>query len=96
VAFDRDRVTGQLSIRSRRPGDSFYPFGAPGSKPLKAFLIDVKLPRWERERLPLVVAGGEIIWAVGLRRGAAAPVTPATRRLLELSAIPLGEDRAGE
>lgn len=96
VAFDRDCLTGQLSIRSRRPGDSFHPFGAPGSKPLKAFLIDVKLPRWERERLPLVVAGGEIIWAVGLRRSAAAPVTRATRHLLELSAIPLGEDLAGE
>ena len=96
VAFDRDQLTGPLSVRSRRPGDSFHPFGAPGSKPLKAFLIDAKLPRWERGRLPLVVAGGEIVWVVGLRRGVAAPVTPVTCRLLELRAISLGEDRATE
>ncbi len=96
VAFDRDRLHAPLLGRSRRPGDSFHPFGAPGSKPLKAFLIDAKLPRWERGRLPLVVAGGEIVWVVGLRRGAAAPVTPATRRVLEFSAIPLGEGRAAE
>ncbi|MBI4562673.1 MAG: tRNA lysidine(34) synthetase TilS, partial [Candidatus Rokubacteria bacterium] len=42
VAFDRHRINGPLSVRSRRPGDSFHPFGAPGSKPLKAFLIDSK------------------------------------------------------
>ena len=96
VAFDRDRLRAPLSVRSRRPGDRFHPFGAPGSKPLKAFLIDAKLPRWERSRLPLVVAGGEIVWVVGLRRGAAAPVTPTTRSVLELSVIPLGEGRVAE
>ncbi len=96
VAFDRDRISAPLSVRSRRPGDSFHPFGASGSKPLKRFLIDAKLPRWDRARLPLVMAGENIIWVVGLRRGAAAPVIPATRHLLELSAIPLGEAPAPE
>jgi len=86
VAFDRDQLNPPLSVRSRRPGDGFHPFGAPGSKTLKAFLIDAKLPRWERERLALVAAGGKIVWLVGLRRAAAAPVTPATCRLIELSA----------
>jgi len=93
VAFDGDRISGPLSVRSRRPGDSFHPFGAPGSKRLKAFLIDAKVPRWERNRLPLVLAGGEVLWVVGLRRGAAAPITSATRRIVELGAVPLGEAR---
>jgi tRNA(Ile)-lysidine synthase len=89
VAFDRDQLAAPLSVRSRRPGDAFHPFGAPGSKSLKAFLIDAKLPRWERARLPLVVAGGEIVWVVGLRRGSAAPVTASTACLIELTAAPL-------
>ncbi len=96
VAFDRDRLQAPLWVRGRRAGDRFHPFGAPGSKPLKAFLIDAKVPHWERRRLPLVVAGGAIVWVVSLRRGAAAPVTPDTCRLLELSAIPLGEVQTTE
>ncbi|MFQ5899429.1 MAG: tRNA lysidine(34) synthetase TilS [Candidatus Methylomirabilia bacterium] len=88
VAFDGEQLGAPLWVRGRGPGDRFHPFGAPGAKRLKAFLIDAKLPRWERRRLPLVVAGGEIVWVVGLRRGAQAPVTPRTRRVVELRALP--------
>ena len=42
---------------------------------------------------PLVEAGGEIIWVAGIRRGAIAPVTTATTRVLELA---LDSDRAPE
>jgi tRNA(Ile)-lysidine synthase len=52
-------------------------------------LIDAKVPRWKRDSLPLVAAGGEILWVVGIRRGAAAPVTATTRRVVELSAVPI-------
>ncbi len=90
VAFDRDTQPAPLSVRGRRAGDRFHPFGAPGQKRLKAFLIDAKIPRWRRNRLPLLLAEGEIAWVVGVRRGAVAPVTAATRRILEVRAIPLG------
>ncbi len=90
VAFDRDTQPAALSVRGRRAGDRFHPFGAPGEKRLKAFLIDAKIPRWRRDCLPLLMAGTEIAWVVGIRRGAVAPVTPATRRILEVRAIPLG------
>ena len=90
AVFDRAALPGMLGVRGRRAGDRFHPFGAPGSKRLKAFLIDAKIPRWRRDRLPLLLAGTEIAWVVGIRRGAVAPVTPATRRILEVRAIPLG------
>lgn len=96
VAFDRAGLPGPLGVRSRLPGDRFRPFGAPGAKRLKAFLIDAKIPRWRRDRLPLLVAGGEIAWVVGVRRGAIAPVTASTRRILEVRAIPLGGSVAAE
>jgi len=47
------------------------------------------VPRWERVRLPLVDAGGEIIWVVGVRRAAMAPVTAATRDVMELRVVSL-------
>ena len=94
--FDGELLPARLLIRSRRPGDRFRPFGSPGSKRLKEFLIDAKVPRWKRDRLPLVVAGGEVLWVVGIRRGAAAPVTPATRRVVELSALPLDASPYGK
>ena len=96
VAFDRDTLPPVLTIRSRLPGDRFHPFGAPGAKRLKTFLIDAKIPRWRRDRLPLLLADDEIAWVVGVRRGAVAPVTDTTRRIVEVRAFPLGGDATPE
>ncbi len=94
VAFDADRLPPTLVVRPRRAGDRLTPFGG-CSRKLKALLIDAKVPRWERCRVPVVEAGGEIVWVAPIRRGAAAPVTVATRRVLELALVPLAKPRAG-
>jgi len=57
-----DRVT----IRNRRPGDRIHPLGASGSRRLKEVLIDRRVPRSTRERLPLLCVGGRIAWAPGV------------------------------
>jgi tRNA(Ile)-lysidine synthase len=88
VAFDADQLPGALMVRPRRRGDRFTAFGH-GERRLKTLLIAAKLPRWERVRVPLVEAAGEIVWVAGVRRGAAAPITAATRRVLELALVPL-------
>ena len=44
--------------------------------------------------MPVVEAAGKILWLGGVRRGAAAPVTARTRRVLELALAPLAEPRA--
>ena len=93
VAFDADALTTPLAIRRRRRGDRFDAFGA-GERRLKSFLIDAKVARWERDRLPLVESAGRILWVAGLRRGAAAPVTAGTREILELKLITLAEPEA--
>jgi tRNA(Ile)-lysidine synthase len=96
IAFDADALPGPLAVRPRRRGDRFLPYGSAASRRLKSFLIDARVPRWERDAVALVVAGDEIIWVAGLRRAAAAPVTPATRRVLELSFRPLADAAAAE
>jgi tRNA(Ile)-lysidine synthase len=83
---DLDRVGARLAVRTRRAGDRFQPLGLGGSKKLKDFLIDQRVPRDERGRT-LVVAGREgIAWVVGLRVDERAKVGAGTRRLVRLRA----------
>jgi len=64
--LDLDKVEMPLSVRTRRPGDRFFPLGAPGHRKLKRFFIDRKIPLHKREKIPLVIdGGGRIIWVVG-------------------------------
>lgn len=51
-------------VRTRRDGDIFYPFGAPGKKLLSDYLIDRKCPRTRRD-MPLLCGGGEVLWVIG-------------------------------
>jgi tRNA(Ile)-lysidine synthetase-like protein len=65
----------RLVVRSRQPGDRLRPLGAPGSRKLQDVLVDRKVPRAERDRVPLVVdASGRIVWVVGVA------LTEASRR----------------
>lgn len=62
-AFD-----GELCVRSRRAGDIFYPSGMKGSKKVKDYYVNEKIPAGERARMPLLVCGGRIAWIIGRRR----------------------------
>ncbi len=55
-----------VTVRNRRPGDRIHPLGAAGSKKLKDLLIDRRVPRRERERLPLICVGETIAWVPGV------------------------------
>jgi tRNA(Ile)-lysidine synthase len=94
VAFDADELGGPLAVRPRRRGDRFVPFGG-AERRLKTLLIDAKVPRWDRARVPVAEAGGVIIWVGGLRRSAVARVTARTRRVLELALVPLAKTEPG-
>lgn len=59
---------GKLELRTRRPGD--YMTLAGGRRKLKKIMIDDKIPQAERDALPLLACGSEIIWMVGRRRSA--------------------------
>jgi tRNA(Ile)-lysidine synthetase-like protein len=85
VAFDADALPPRLHVRARRTGDRFSPFGSQQERRLKSVLIDARVPRWDRDRLPLILAEDVILWVAGLRRSAAAPVTPHTRCILEVT-----------
>jgi tRNA(Ile)-lysidine synthase len=84
ACLDADLLPGPLLVRPRRPGDRFLPLGGPGSRKVKSFLIDRKIPLDERGRIPLVLSEGRIAWVVGHRIDERFKVTPTTRRILVL------------
>ncbi len=86
ACFDYDQLESPLAVRTRRAGDRLRPFGMQGAKKLKKLLGELRVPARLRDRVALVVSGGEIIWVAGYRRAETAPVTEQTRRMLILEA----------
>lgn len=86
--FDADGILFPLTVRSRRPGDYFYPLGGKGKKKLKEFLIDAKVPRGQRDDIPLLVSGEEIVWVVGLRIDERFRVREGTEKVVMVEMIP--------
>jgi tRNA(Ile)-lysidine synthase len=82
VFFDLDALSPPLVLRNLRPGDRIYPFGMKGSKKVQDLLVDMKVPRSARRRLVALCDDNEMLWLVGIRRGAAAPVRSETRLIL--------------
>lgn len=82
--FDYDKIKDVLHIRNRRDGDRFTPLGMKGSKKLKDFFIDEKVPREERDSIPIIEDNGKIIWVVGHRISEEYKVSSNTSRVLLL------------
>lgn len=89
AVLDASRVRFPLTVRTRRRGDRFVPFGGHGKMRLKRFLINAGIPRDVRDRLPLIVdASGEIIWVGGVRPSETVRVREDTREVLRLRLRP--------
>ncbi len=82
--LDENALPENLVVRTRRGGDRFFPIGAPGAKKLKDVLIDKKVPR-HRRGMPLLCAGSEVYYAVGLTVSERAKVRPDTKTILHIT-----------
>ena len=80
--FDYDKIIGGLYIRNRRPGDRFVPYGMKGSKKIKDYFIDEKIPKEERDRIPLITDDKNILWVVGYRSSDLYKITEDTKNVL--------------
>jgi len=54
-----------LTIRYRKPHDIFQPLGSLKGIKLKKFLINRKMPKEERYKLPLLCSNNEVLWVPG-------------------------------
>jgi tRNA(Ile)-lysidine synthase len=73
-----------LQIRSRRNGDRINPDGMQGTKKLKDFFIDEKIPRNKRDLIPVVAYENEVIWIVGKRVSEKYKITDDTKEVVVL------------
>ncbi len=67
ASLKRDVLGEEVTLRSRRPGDRFQPSGMTGTKKLQDFFTDAKIPRDQRDSVPLLVCERGIAWIVGHR-----------------------------
>jgi len=89
AVFDFDRLGQTATIRSRRPGDRFMPLGMSDNKKLQDFFVDQKVPRMERDSVPLLVAGDEIAWVIGHRVAEVFKVSGKTSRAVRIEIKPI-------
>lgn len=82
--FDWDAMEKPLFIRSRRPGDRFMPEGLQGTKKLKDYLIDAKIPVEDRNKMGILASAQQIYWLIGYRKTDAGKVESNTARILEI------------
>ena len=84
--FDAESVVFPLQIRSWRQGDVFHPLGMAGSKKLSDFFVSLKIPRYKKHRVPVVVNGnGDILWVAPYRISDRYKITTETKKVLTLA-----------
>ena len=66
TVVDARELGDHLIVRPRRPGDRLRPLGAPGRKKVQDVLVDRKVPKDDRDRVPIVTTQtGDIVWVAG-------------------------------
>ena len=87
--IDLASVHPPLVVRTRRPGDRFFPLGAPGSKKLSDFLTDSKVGPQDRQKVAVLCDQLGPVWVIGHRIDDRVKITALTRRVIHLTARPL-------
>jgi tRNA(Ile)-lysidine synthase len=66
AVVDARELGDHLIVRPRRPGDRLRPLGAPGRRKVQDVLVDRKVPKDDRDRVPIVTTEkGDIVWVAG-------------------------------
>ena len=85
ATIDLDKVQLPLTLRNKREGDRFTPFGMRGSKLVSDYLTDRKTSLLEKEQQLVVTDATErILWVVGERLAAQCAVDEKTKKILRL------------
>lgn len=87
--LDAEQAGPSLVLRSRRPGERFQPLGMGGrSSSLSDFMINQRIPRTWRDRVPILALGVEperVLWIAGWRLDERAKVTDGSAGVLRIS-----------
>jgi tRNA(Ile)-lysidine synthase len=67
AVFDAGKIRFPLVIRARKQGDFFIPAGFGKKTKIQDFFVNNKIPRDERDVVPLVCSGDNVMWIYGYR-----------------------------
>jgi tRNA(Ile)-lysidine synthase len=84
--FAAEGLDGDLELRAAQADETFVPFGGRRPVRIREFLSKQRVSREVRTRPTVLADAGGILWVVGVRRSARAPVTSGTRRVLRVFA----------
>lgn len=83
--IDADAIKNKtLTIRSRNDGDRFIPYGMKNHKKIKQLFMELKIPSWERDSVPLIVDGDEIVAVVPYRVSELYKVNENTKNIIKI------------
>ncbi len=82
--LDADALPQGCVLRTPREGDVFRKFGG-GTKKLKAYLVDRKIPARVRAGLPVLACGSEVLAVCGVEIAASVKMTEKTQRVFEIT-----------
>lgn len=83
--IDGDDLSLPLVLRTRKEGDYFYPLGmGMKKKKLKRFLVDIKTPLHEKDRIRILESDKRILWIAGKRIDERFKVRASTTRILKV------------
>lgn len=88
--FDAAALSWPLMVRPRRQGERIALLGMGGKRTLISdVLANAKIPRWTRDRWPVVVDARErVVWVVGVRQSEVGRITDHTRTVVVLTVRP--------
>lgn len=85
--MDYELMSPPLILRNAEPGDRIDLFGTGGSKKLKKYFIDRKIPRTLRRQIPLLVDSSSVLWIAGERISERVRVTAGTKMVLKAEMV---------
>lgn len=86
ATLDAGCLGERLVVRTWREGDRMRPLGMTGTKTLQDLFTDRGVPRSLRHDLPVVTAGGRLVWVAGVAVSEDFRLGPATREAAILTA----------
>lgn len=82
--FDYDNIVEGIIIRTRKDGDKIRPLGMKGNKKLKDIFINNKVPKDDRDSVPITCFDNNIAWIVGHKVSEDYKITQKTNTIIKI------------
>lgn len=82
---DAEKLPANAVWRFRQEGDTFSPLGLGGTKKLKEYFIDKKVPQRMRNEIPVLADGDKILAVADIEIADEIKVTPETKRFYKIN-----------